>query len=172
MGQPRPLFVYFPFSHQVESNSDHTDPSRPLYPLDHNHGPKGLFSLSMPKAVTHRRFQFVWLQETMPAETIEDIFTLSTSRYSEVRTFAQELLIKLIGRFVQLPFFLLVSELNLFKSCHGFDSSVLGPWLEQFYWSGLKFLATALDVGKNPCSAICEVNYSMGIKFWGKHNYV
>jgi hypothetical protein len=37
----------------------------------------------------------------MPAETIEDIFTLSTSRYSEVRTFAQELLIKLIGRFVK-----------------------------------------------------------------------
>ena len=28
------LFVYFPFSHQVESNSD---PSRPLYPLDHHH---------------------------------------------------------------------------------------------------------------------------------------
>ena len=45
MGQPRPLFVYFPFSHQVESNSDRTDPSRPLYPLDHNHGPKLLLSL-------------------------------------------------------------------------------------------------------------------------------
>ena len=37
MGQPRPLFVYFPFSHQVESNSDRTDPSWPLYPLDHRH---------------------------------------------------------------------------------------------------------------------------------------
>ena len=39
MGQPRPLCVYFPFSHQVESNSDRMEPSRPLYPLDHNHGP-------------------------------------------------------------------------------------------------------------------------------------
>ena len=39
MGQPRPLFLYFPFSHQVELNSDRKYPSRPLYPLDHNHGP-------------------------------------------------------------------------------------------------------------------------------------
>ena len=38
MGQPRPLFVYFPFSHQVESNSDSMDPSWPLYPLDHHQG--------------------------------------------------------------------------------------------------------------------------------------
>ena len=35
----------------------------------------------------------------MPEETINDIFTLSTSRYSEVRTFAQELLIKLMARY-------------------------------------------------------------------------
>ena len=36
---PGLFFVYFPFSHQVESNSDRTDPSRPLYPLDHHHSP-------------------------------------------------------------------------------------------------------------------------------------
>ena len=30
MGQPRPLFVYFPFSHQVELNSDRTDPNQLL----------------------------------------------------------------------------------------------------------------------------------------------
>ena len=36
MGQPRPLFVYFLFSHKVEWNSDRTDPSWPLYPLDHH----------------------------------------------------------------------------------------------------------------------------------------
>ena len=36
---PGLFFVYFTFSHQVESNSDRTDPSRPLYPLDHHHGP-------------------------------------------------------------------------------------------------------------------------------------
>ena len=41
MGQPQPLFVYFPFSHQVESNSDRTDLSRPLYPLDHRHHHRG-----------------------------------------------------------------------------------------------------------------------------------
>ena len=35
--------LIFLFSHQVESNSDRTDPSRPLYPLDHNHGPTMFF---------------------------------------------------------------------------------------------------------------------------------
>ena len=37
MGQPRPLFFYFPFSHQAESNSDRSDLSWPLYQLDHHH---------------------------------------------------------------------------------------------------------------------------------------
>ena len=31
---PSLFFVYFPFSLKVESNSDRTDPSWPLYPLD------------------------------------------------------------------------------------------------------------------------------------------
>ena len=39
IGQPGPLFVYFPFSHQAESNSDPPNPSRLLYPLDHHHVP-------------------------------------------------------------------------------------------------------------------------------------
>ena len=38
MDQPWPIFVYFPFSHHVESNSEPTDPRRPLYPLDFHHG--------------------------------------------------------------------------------------------------------------------------------------
>ena len=33
---PGLFFIHFPFSHQVESNSDRTDLSWPLYPLDHH----------------------------------------------------------------------------------------------------------------------------------------
>ena len=39
MGQPQPLFVYFPFSQPVELNLDCTDQSWLLYPLEHHHGP-------------------------------------------------------------------------------------------------------------------------------------
>ena len=38
------------------------------------------------------------VQETLPEEVVHDIFVLSTARYSEVRIFAQELLIKLMSR--------------------------------------------------------------------------
>ena len=39
IGQPGLFLVYFPFSHQAESNSDRTDLRRLLYPLDHHHDP-------------------------------------------------------------------------------------------------------------------------------------
>ena len=57
-GQPRPLFIYFPFSHQVESNSGRTGLSWPLYPLDHHHGPSFCtFSCSSKNKIS-TKFQF------------------------------------------------------------------------------------------------------------------
>ena len=44
LANPGLFFVYFTFSHQVESNSDRWDPSRPLYPLDHHYGPIPLYT--------------------------------------------------------------------------------------------------------------------------------
>ena len=45
MGHPRPFFPNFPFSCLVESNSYCTDPSQPLYPLDHHHSPAPTLNL-------------------------------------------------------------------------------------------------------------------------------
>ena len=48
MANPGLFFVYFAFYHKVESNSDHTDLSRPLDQLDHHHGPRPRLTLNDP----------------------------------------------------------------------------------------------------------------------------
>lgn len=47
---------------------------------------------------THLWLKNFLVLETLPEQTIFDIFTLSTSHYSEVRTFAQDLMVKLMSR--------------------------------------------------------------------------